>query len=303
MRNNVHTDRRGITLMEVLISIGILAVGLTSVMSLIPAGKAEVSRALIYDRASSLAANALADAATFGLLKTDSVAGLPASPAMAVFDPSLSSTPAIVPLAQLRKGGVGASGTSATFATGTVAPIMLRMIAQGRDDLVYTLPSDEDSLPLNQFPVGTPGPRSFMGRMSCLLALATTGTSPTATLSSGSFARLSAVVFHNRDLSASSIPVVNGSWDGSSLSGIVPPADRTLRDIVKPGTVLYSPVNRTFHQLAMAAIDSGTNSSAFVTFSGGQPASTGAVLILLDSVGLAEKTVSLEGTGPWSLTQ
>lgn len=299
MRTHIAMNRRGITLMEVLISIGILAVGLTSVMSLIPAGKAEVSRALIYDRASSLAANALADAATFGLLKIDSLA--PPSPSMAIFDPSLSPVSAIGTLAQLRKGGIGASGTSATFASGTVAPIMLRMIAQGRDDLVYTSPPGEDSLPLNQFPVGVPGPRAFMGRMSCLLAI--TGTSPAATLSSGSFARLSAVVFHNRDFSASAVPVISGSWNGSSLSGIVPPADRTLRDIVKPGTVLYSPGNRTFHQLAMAAIDSGSNSSAFVTFSGGQPASTGAVLILLDSVGLAEKTVLLEGPGPWSQIQ
>lgn len=315
MRNHVPPTHRGITLMEVLISIGILAVGLTSVMSLIPAGKSEVSRALVYDRASALAANALADAATFGLLKIDSLAGVSPNDSAIVFDPALSPFPVAqvsqsgprTALGRLRPGGIGATGSSAEFASATAAPIMLRMLAQGRDDLVYASPPDDDSPPRNQFPADMPmpGPRSFMGRMSCLLAV--TGTNQSAVPSSGSIARLSVVVFHNRDLSAGADEAVRGLWDGSALSEIVPPAGRTLRDIVTPGTVVYSPGNRTFHQLAMAAIDSATNSAAFVTFSGSEPVRTTnnpiPVLLLLDSVGLAEQTVVLEGPGPWSQIQ
>jgi len=59
--------RRGLTLMEVLISIGILAIGLSSVVALVPVGRSQQMRAVLYDRAAVLAANALADAATFGL--------------------------------------------------------------------------------------------------------------------------------------------------------------------------------------------------------------------------------------------
>ena len=66
-------DRRGITLMEVLISIGILAVGLTSVVSLVPAGQSQAARAVILDRAAAAVANGLQDAVTFGLTKPESV--------------------------------------------------------------------------------------------------------------------------------------------------------------------------------------------------------------------------------------
>ena len=52
----IPTARRGITLMEVLISIGILAIGLTSVVSLVPAGQTQAARAVILDRAATAAA-------------------------------------------------------------------------------------------------------------------------------------------------------------------------------------------------------------------------------------------------------
>ena len=68
------SSRRGITLMEVLISIGILAVGLTSVVSLVPAGQSQAARAVILDRAAAAVANGLHDAVTYGLTKPEAVA-------------------------------------------------------------------------------------------------------------------------------------------------------------------------------------------------------------------------------------
>ena len=62
-------DRNGITLMEVLIAIGILAVGLSSVAALLPAAGSQAKKAVIADRAASMAENALADAVTVGLTK------------------------------------------------------------------------------------------------------------------------------------------------------------------------------------------------------------------------------------------
>jgi len=286
MLNRIPDNRRGITLMEVMISIGILAIGLTSVLSIIPAGKSEATRAIVYDRASALAANALADAATFGLLKPESLAL--SSSTMAVFDPAaVASLPGT---ATLKQTGIFSSSTSAAVLAGKQAPV-LKLIAQGRDDLSFNAPADDDVLPTNQFPAV--GPRAFQGRMSCILAV-----SSTAALSAGNFATVSAIVFHNRDLSAGGTLTVPGTWDGSSaITSISSVPNRTLREVVRPGTVITT--GTTFHQLAMAAVDEATN-SAFVTFSGLSPTTAGAVAILLDSVGLAQQPVMLEGAGPWS---
>lgn len=305
MCNCSSTNRRGITLMEVMISIGILAIGLTSVLSIIPAGKSEVSKAIVYDRASNLAANALADAATFGLLKPESALLSGSMTGIAVFDPALGASTlwglvtsntatASGTAANLRPTGIFANKSSGAFATESIAGIVLRQIAQSRDDVSYNAPANEDDLPTNQFP--SVGPRAFQGRMSCILAV--TSTVP---LSPGGFATLSAVVFHNRDLSSGGTLTATGTCDASAsaitLNMATVPADRTLREVVRPGTVITT--GTSFHQLAMAAVDETLN-LVYVTFSGAQPAGGSTVRILLDSVGLAEQTVMLEGDGPWS---
>jgi hypothetical protein len=95
--------------MEVLISIGIIAIGLTSVMSLIPAGKSEAGKAIVYDRASTMAMNGLADAVTFGLTRPDSIIATSSTVATIVFDAdaSLISWPAAVATAgTLKSSGV-----------------------------------------------------------------------------------------------------------------------------------------------------------------------------------------------------
>jgi type II secretory pathway pseudopilin PulG len=301
MANLQSASRRGITLMEVLISIGILAIGFSSVLSLIPAGKAKVTQAIIYDRATNLAANALADAATFGLLKPECLQLSGSSTRLAVFDPAwngptlwgvvTSNTAAVNGTsACVKPQGIFSMTSSATFSGTTAACIVLRQLAQGRDDVTYNAAATDDALPTNQF--ASVGPRAFQGRMSCIIAVTST-----AMLSPGNLATLSAIVFHNRDLSAGGTLTASASWDGSSaITSITPPSDRTLREVVRPGTVVTT--GTSFHELAMAAIDSSTN-SAYVTFSGAQPPA-GPIQILLDSVGLSQQTVVLEGPGPWT---
>ena len=289
MRNHNRTSRRGITLMEVLISIGILAIGLTSVLSLIPAGKSQVTQALIFDRSTTLAANALADAATFGLLKPDSLTLSNSN--VAVFDPSAGFTLASG-TAWLKPRGIYSSGTSTSLSTAS-SRIVSRLFSQGRDDVVYTAPTSDDALPSNQFPAT--GPRDYQGRTSCLIAITST-----VSLSAGSFATLSAIIFHNRDLSENAVLLVTGTCNASSsviaINMADVPPDRTIREVLRPGTVVTT--GTSFHKLAMAAIDSSTN-SAYVTFSGAQPPA-GPIQILLDSVGLSQQTVVLEGPGPWT---
>lgn len=60
--------RRGITLLEVLVSIGILVAGLASIAALMPAAGARLAEATAIDRASTLAANAHADLRNRGIL-------------------------------------------------------------------------------------------------------------------------------------------------------------------------------------------------------------------------------------------
>ena len=295
-------SRRGITLMEVLISIGVLAIGLTSVLSLIPAGKSEVGKAIVYDRATAMAMNGLSDAITFGLTRPDSFVVSSSSAATIVFDPanviswdtSFSGTATV--------GRLKADGVLATSAATSTAPFEVqKLFAQGRDDVAYNLPATADDLPTNGFINGI---RGFEGRMTSLIAV-TEADSGTPPLTQGDFATLSVVVFHNRDTTT---PTVTGTLDSSgkvTLSSL--PSDRTLKSIMRPGTVLYyvDPLTSRlrFAQLSMAAVDTKTQDT-YITFSGRpmptlSAGSTLSVYVLTDSVGLAEQMVSLEGAGPF----
>lgn len=66
-------SRRGITLLEVLISIGILSIGLLSAMALIPAGRSYMVQAELDDRTATLVPGALSTLETFGLFNEDSL--------------------------------------------------------------------------------------------------------------------------------------------------------------------------------------------------------------------------------------
>ncbi|MEI6882575.1 MAG: prepilin-type N-terminal cleavage/methylation domain-containing protein, partial [Bacteroidota bacterium] len=63
-----QSQRRGITILEVLISIGILAVGLASVLALLPAGASQARKAMVEDRRTTLGENALEDVQARGFL-------------------------------------------------------------------------------------------------------------------------------------------------------------------------------------------------------------------------------------------
>ena len=80
MQNHKRHDRRGITLLEVLISLGILSIGLASVVALIPAGGSQARKAQIEDRRGALGAAALNDIIARGMLNPSAWSTLPGSP-------------------------------------------------------------------------------------------------------------------------------------------------------------------------------------------------------------------------------
>jgi type II secretory pathway pseudopilin PulG len=352
----VHTVPKGITLMEVLIAIGILAVGLTSVVSLVPAGQSQAARAVILDRAAATVANGLQDAATYGLLREDSVAFEPvAGGPVYVFDPVVlsyrypddhkwfpgtfgmrSSEPIKEPgypylnsvNAWIKPSGVYSQATSpdyyadGNFFTVNKAPWtstwygvrkpLMGPYAQSRDDVVFrpSGPSNPDDPPTNFYDANNV--RMFNGRMTCIYSIALADNRNTALPKAGDVAKLTVVAFHNRNLTDPAAGWIPASYDGVRLT--ISPADipsgRTLKDVIRPGVVIYDP-NKTlavnqylrWSQVLMASVDS-TDGSVYVTFASPPPTATPTATlplrILLDSVGMAEQMVVLEGSGAYS---
>jgi prepilin-type N-terminal cleavage/methylation domain-containing protein len=289
MATLVPSPRRGITLMEVLIAIGILAIGLSSVVAILPAAKSQATRAVVLDRASGLAANLLADAATFGLVREGALSQTP-DPALnqiAIIDPAAASNAYSTAIPSVVQPALRNSGIFSTTATTLNAPPEFhRLFTEGRDDVLLGDPATPDDPPTHFF---VDGARAYQGRMTALLAMKPPAASP-------QYGTLSVVVFHNRDVSQL---VVEGLLQGVELT--IPasnlPPGRTFRDLVKPGVVIYA--NGRFHQLMSAATPpAGSTSTAYVTTSTGATfAPSTAVVIFPDSVGLAERPYTPEVDG------
>jgi type II secretory pathway pseudopilin PulG len=315
--------------MEVLIAIGILAVGLTSVVSLVPAGQSQAARAVILDRAAATVANGLQDAVTYGLTRPDSVTfDANGSGPVWVFDPAVQragvAANTVFPNAAgafLKTAGICAQ---ASTPAGSPSWQVLQLLGQGRDDLIVSPGAGPDDPPVNR--VDANGIRLFNGRMSCLFSVARADNVSTASPAAGDVAKLTVVAFHNRNLAEPNAGWLPVTFDGTTLKlqGALP-SGRTLKEIIRPGAVIYDP-NKTeknnanglgqylrWSQVLMASIDDTvTPTTVYVTFASPPPIINdsdsdgvvdGALLplrILLDSVGMAEQMVVLEGSGAYS---
>jgi prepilin-type N-terminal cleavage/methylation domain-containing protein len=282
--------RRGITLLEVLIAIGILAIGLSSVVAILPAAKSQGTRAVVYDRASALAANLLADAATFGVLREGSLSQTP-NPALnqiAIIDPVVTASYAspAMPAATLVQPVLRNAGIFSRSTTVNAPANYHPLFTEGRDDVLLSDPPTPDDLPTHFY---VDGARAYQARMTALLAMKPPASAP-------GHGTLSVVVFHNRDVSQA---VVEGTVDGVRLTilpAAVPPG-RTFRELVRPGVVVYA--DGRFHQLMSAAIqDAAPPQEAYVTTSTGAIfAATTPMALFPDSVGLAERPYTPEVNG------
>jgi type II secretory pathway pseudopilin PulG len=277
----------GITLLEVLISIGILAIGLSSLVALMPAARSQAERAVVLNHAGVLAGNALADAATFGMLRSDSLTVAVTATVPVIVDPAAGATnlyfgaAGTAALAQVKAVGVFATSTATAAAASTAADLF----ARSADDPVVGSPAVEEGPPVNAF---VDGARSYAGRISCLYCIRGG--------EAGAPGTLSVVVFHARD---PMLPVASGTVTDyrATLSG--PLGDRTPREIIRVGSVLYG--NGRFHRIAAAAFDA-SGSTAYLTLSTGNALGSGTVPVqfLPDSVGLAERPFTPETAGPYS---
>jgi Tfp pilus assembly protein PilV len=181
-------------LLEVLISMFILAVGLLSIASLLPVGGYQVQKAMIDDRTSTIGQNAFHEFRTRGMANAENWSGIPLQPGQ-TFPRPLSV--AIDPLGWTAPISVG-NNASKSFprapTNAAVAPRMTRVglkfvshqnpviahhIAQqifmARDDTVHEKhPTDPDGPALSKWEVdanGNPARRQFEGNFSWLATL------------------------------------------------------------------------------------------------------------------------------------
>jgi type II secretory pathway pseudopilin PulG len=294
--------RAGITLMEVLISIGILSIGLASVVALIPAGGSQAKKAIIEDRRGAMGAAAIADVVNYGMLDPDRWSPILAAPYHVVIDPiGNGSFPTLAGLTPI---------TVANIAPGSpVADIVFR----AGDDLIYVddkTKAEPDVEP--PVPVFTSdGSRRLSEGYYTWLATLT----PSGTIAPYRNYDLSIVQFYKRPPSGTGLTYTvtgtttaagNNSFSGVpsiSLTGISIPSDDFRALFPQGGTLLFTNKATVYGwrriQLAAPTIVNGVVTSANIALDRDTPINATDVFALEGSVGVVERAVQLEGPSPW----
>lgn len=204
--SNVARRPAGITLLEVLISCGLLIVGLSAIAALLPAAGSQLTQATTEDRAAILLSNASADIFNRGLLSADSFpAAMPTSAAL-VFGRVLERLPDF---------GALPAGRSAGESFATLSAAARKRCGPERtfalEDAVVYEPTVYSATPTSTFLADTAGlgPRAYREGL-CWGATLSSGTVAPA---AGGKAVLSIVVFKRWSKSQSSsldeaVPVV-----------------------------------------------------------------------------------------------
>ena len=238
MNLSTHHNRHGISLLEVLISMGILTVGLVSVLSMIPAGRSQTMKANAYDRGTTLAANAAADLINRGLIRPAGWLSVPTEDKnangtldpgedangngtidltpFAVFDPLYSSSTPMWPRIRLRTDASYAAKSLFSFDSVTLFPTdgipveIVDIIARSEDDILFSTDVNDgvgiDDPPKPKWSDGSagllptvPARHVFEGAYSQLATLTSSDTDPAKMWRKGSYALLTIVTFFRRD--------------------------------------------------------------------------------------------------------
>ena len=256
MNLSTHHNRHGISLLEVLISMGILTVGLVSVLSMIPAGRSQTIKANAYDRGTTLAANAAADLINRGLIRpagwlsgptedknADGIldsgedangnSTIDATP-FAVLDPLYSGSTPIWPRIRLRTDASYAAKSLFSFDSVTLFPTdgipveIVDIIARSEDDILFSTDVNDgvgiDDPPKPKWSNGSagllptvPARHVFEGVYSQLATLTSSDTDPAKMWRKGSYALLTIVTFFRRDATLPPMLLTDPDNDGRWL--------------------------------------------------------------------------------------
>ena len=292
--------RRGITLLEVLISMGILTIGIVSVLSLIPTGRSFAVKATVYDRVTAVADNAIADIINRGYLD-------PVRYTLSTISPTRIDFLGFANGSALVSGSFTDTVPTSNWPIDTLTTTVPFAIQASSDDLVYTLPTND----------APPSPGRTANGVAVAenkFSWAATLTSPSGTsaagttlsgTASGTPALLSVVVFHRRDLSGTGQLSVSGTATGTTvtISGVT----STTKNYLRAGNVVLcaNGSNYSWRRLLLTAFDD-PNSQALLTVGGasltsGNSSAPVTIWVFVGAVGLAERLVRLEGPSPWSL--
>lgn len=291
MNIKTNATRAGITLMEVLISIGILAVGLTAVITIIPAAGSQSQKALTESTKANVGLAALDDAITRGILKP------PADPPFVI---DAIGNAAFADLSLQTLGGLN---------QGIAADEVFR----SQDDVAYTLEnSGQEDPPQPLFYTGD-AKRISEGVYSWLATLVPQG--DTSGGERGENCLLSVVTFHRRDttnapvekdLDTASGNAVTFSWDeeldGSFRKTFPRGSVVLLHDTANDGTWEWRRIIFPSHYDDDPNDSNDINNTVQLMFDADVTVAedTTTVYAFKGAVGVAERLVRLEGTSPWS---
>ena len=289
-------NRRGISLLEVLISIGILSVGLASVLALLPAGGSQAKKAMVEDRRSNLGSAAIGDFVTRGFLNPTKWTGASLPPL--VIDPLGTNTTL--------------ANSGARFPAGlkqvTVATTTDDVFAGG-DDLSIATPEDESIAPTPRW--ASTGKRLSEGKFSWLATLVplTAGTVTTSSLF-----RLSIVEFYQRPYDSTpgeSVQAFPAGFTGQSAYLSTSLSKDDFKKFFSKGSVGLATDGSAFRwlRILMAAPTEDTSGTVTavdleldqdVTADGSLPFTPTQIYVYAGSVGVAEQIVRLEEDTPWT---
>ena len=302
MNFKTYSTRAGITLMEVLISIGILAVGLTAVITIIPAAGSQAQKALTESNKANVGLAAIDDAITRGILSP------PGAPPFVV-DPA---------------GNAPFAGLTLESLSGLNPGIAADEVFRSQDDVVYTLEnSGQDEPPQPLFYTGN-AKRLSEGVYSWLATLVPQG---------GENYLLSVVSFHRREATAPVAYLVGEDANGNGSLDMGEDLDQDGEldlDLTGTNTVMFSwtgssglfretfprgsvvllhddgggnPSNASWEwrRVIFPALNDANNSAQLMFDSDvSTTVTTRYIYAFKGAVGVAERLVRLEGTSPWT---
>ena len=270
-------NRSGITLMEVLISIGILAVGLSAVVALIPAGGSEAQRAIREDRKANIGLAAIEDAITRGVLSPNLWAPAQAAPYEVLVDPI---------------GGAAFAGLNLVTVDNLGANLLTAdEVFRSQDDPSYTLEFSGEDGPAEPLYYSGNVKRLSDGNYSWLATLVPAGNNQNYLLSVVTFSKR-AVSPPPNPLTSVSGSTVQFAWTGSlgSLQDAFPRGSVVL---LSDGSNIWEWRRVIFVTLA------GGNAELMLASDAGVSAGDD-LFVFPGAVGIAERVVRLEEASPWS---
>jgi hypothetical protein len=295
---------------------GILTVGLVSVISLIPAGRSQAIKASAIDRSSALAQNAAADFINRGFLRPSGWKAMP-SGNVAVFDPLFDPRGDVFWTNTLSQSVIQpridavttcSSTASITTASSAIGDVLMR----SEDDIRYSTDNvGDDAPPVTLWSYSsTSGRHVFDGSYSYLATLSGTNTS----WMPGEYKTLTIVTFNKRDtflepVSLTLSDTTSGIWDVEQTNI---PTGQSLKDVIKPGAMVLaytlspSPAYSWQRVLMAADATSSTAPSSWrvgLTCEGSGLVTTSTnnkVYVFPGANGSLQMPVKLEGASPWN---